>query len=184
MTLSFSTAWPKRMGKWAGEPTYFVEKIWERLQHEIKSEVDFYWWFDAVNDAGYYQPSSEYKWTHKLHTIRKGNRWKVGDKIHMVINNRTRDRFQFAPVMEAKSVQEIEIDYYDIYREVRVNNKLIYREEQPFDEVEEYEYSDEFETVLDRLVRNDGFESVEQFFTYFSTDFKGQIVSWVDSIEY
>ena len=47
----------------------------------------------------------------KKHTIRKDekDRWKVGNDIHFVINNRTKNRFQFAPITKVKSIQIIKI---------------------------------------------------------------------------
>lgn len=52
-----------------GEPTYFIEKIWagladstDRMQGAV--DMDFYEYYNGVP-----------KW----HTIRSGNRWKVGD---------------------------------------------------------------------------------------------------------
>jgi hypothetical protein len=31
-----------------------------------------------------------------------------------------------------------------------------------------------------RLARNDGFDSVEDFFSFFPEDFKGKIIHWTD----
>src|SRR5690606_30079282 len=99
MTLSFSTKWPVRMQSCAGQPNYFLEKIWSGFHHkgmlgpleridydqEHKERFGSYW-------DGWYTPDTTLP---KLHTIRRGHRWKRGMKIHMVINNRTANRFQF-----------------------------------------------------------------------------------------
>ena len=183
MNLSFSTTWPKRMGKWAGEPTHSVEKIHNGLvEHEVR-DIEGKLAFDFPSAAAY-------RWTKKtfpdqlvklckLHTIRPGNRWKVGDKIHFKIwtgrpyHSKT---FQFAPVMEVKSVQEIEVFWINY----RWNNvKVIVDDSLYWSTHLEPDYAD----IL-RLATNDGFESVEQFFTYFNKPFKGQIISWVEGVEY
>jgi hypothetical protein len=52
--------------------------------------------------------------TPKIHTIRTDypHKWKSGNKIHFVINNRTKNRFQFAPVIPCTRTQDIQIDPY------------------------------------------------------------------------
>lgn len=129
----------------------------------------------------------------KIHTIRSGNRWRPGMKIHPVINNRTKNRFQFAPVLECKSVQEIEIidanmlsmNHPDIsYHSevqvdfsgdvvsfflrytVKIDGKVLNSEE------------------VSKLAINDGFPNADAFFFWFDKDFQGQIVSWVSSAKY
>lgn len=102
----------------------------------------------------------------KDHTIRSGNRWKAGNKIHFVINSRTKDRFQFAPICEVKSVQTIEIKRVD----TNFGNLVIINiDGKPFP------YYNWF-----NLAQRDGFESVEDFLKYFNTDFNGQIIHWTD----
>ncbi|WP_143009078.1 hypothetical protein [Pedobacter terrae] len=99
----------------------------------------------------------------KLHTVRKGDRWRSGIDIHMVINNRTGNRFQFAPTIKCKSVQTIEIKWKTedwVY---------LYVEGRHIDFVE-----------IETLAINDGFESVEAFFDYFNKDFTGQLIHWTD----
>lgn len=170
MNLFFQQTWPKHIGKWVGKPTYFVEKIWERLQHEIKSEEDFNHWFGEVDSAGHYD-ALPFKVNPKLHTIRSGNRWKVGDKIHMKIWTRRpyhSKTFQFAPVLEVRRVQDIEVWRSPNYMmsAVLVDGRHLTMRE------------------IRQLATNDGFDSVEQFFTYFNKPFEGQIISWVEWVEY
>ena len=69
-----STVFPKYHPK-AGQPTHFVEKIFAGLadcQPDWEMPEDFteYDWYAYYNCE---EP--------KFHTIRKGNRWKVGDKF-------------------------------------------------------------------------------------------------------
>lgn len=193
MTLSFSTKWPAKMGDLAGKPNYFIEKIWNGFPCNELSFKDFDYYasrdeyFDRFHK--YWDGEDEICFSPKIHTIRSGNRWKAGMKIHPVINNRTKDRFQFAPVMECKSVQEIEIidanmlsmNHPDIsYHSdvqvdfsgdvvsfflrytVKIDGKVLNSEE------------------VSKLAINDGFPNADAFFFWFDKDFKGQIISWVD----
>lgn len=116
----------------------------------------------------------------KIHTIRedKNNRWKAGMDIHMVINNRTKNRFQFAPVVKCVSVQEIEIDSY----ESDIKSHFTYSKH-----LGNYRYK-VFRVWIDgkmrpireleKLAINDGFDSAEDFFKYFNKDFKGKLIHW------
>jgi hypothetical protein len=166
MTLGFSTKWPKQMGELAGQPNWFVEKILKSLPfpgwHQIISEQTMP---DKVNDFALIclEP--------KLHTIRTGNRWKAGMKIHPVINNRTKNRFQFAPILECKNVQEMIIEYDNEKPNVYVDKQLFFWHTRM--------NSFGHENML-TLAKNDGFPSVEAFFEYFNQDFKGQIIHWTD----
>ena len=195
MTLGFST-------HINGQPTYFVEKIlkglpdkgtyfpaickecgWKGMSslcgtHQIADTGDWSDWAcpkcgcESLDDCegielinnGYYH---EAPIAPKLHTIRSDpkNRWKAGNKIHFVINNRTKDRFQFAPVLECKSVQNIRIRHSLIPYPpgVFVGDNLMYRLAP--EEIED-------------LARNDGFNSVEDFFKWFDKDFDGKIIHW------
>lgn len=161
MTLSFST-------QLNGNPTYFVEKIWSGLKSKYREDIIKL--MPEYGLATLNKPKIRL-WAllkPKLHTIRedKSNRWKAGNDIHFVINNRTPQRFQFAPVMKCVSVQEIEIDHEfqnaDFQPCVYVNESLLDSKE-----------------IL-TLAKNDGFESVEEFFYYFDTDFKGKIIHWTE----
>ena len=112
MTLSFTQRWPSHMGSLAGQPNYFVEKIWLSLlsDKEYCNQIYDYEKRHVELFDDYFE-TPDYGLESKLHTIRedKTNRWKAGNDIHFVINNRTKDRFQFAPIVKCKSVQNIEI---------------------------------------------------------------------------
>lgn len=165
MTLAFSTHWPKHMG---GGLTLFPEKIVE----SIKGIYDFYY-YDYLDGEEPLGMKADDEWPSievvhpKKHTIRadNGNRWKEGSLIHPVINNRTPQRFQFAPTIKCKGVQKIEI-LHGLKREnhafVKVDDKVLHQSE------------------IEILAINDGFDSVEQFFQWFNTDFTGKIIHWTD----
>jgi hypothetical protein len=172
MTLLFSTVIN-------GKPNYFIEKIWRSLQGK-----------GSLRDAGFLSFNKEYRnrfgtampmrpWGEngivtppKLHTIRRDekNRWGAGCDIHFVINNRTSDRFQFAPVIKCVSVQEIKIiaiSPFDGTNFKRTNFILI-------DDIVLAP------SEMDKLAINDGFDCVEDFFAYFNKDFTGKIIHWTD----
>ncbi len=187
MTLSFSTKWPKQMGELAGQPNYFIEKIWESVLHKTHDYLKYqqqhltqfgdYW--DGTGDM-YHEPVNP-----KYHTIRAGSRWKKKLAIHPVINNRTQNRFQFAPIMACESVQNIEIT--DVSHLHGSNYEYGYLMKIP---VHGVNYFKLFDVVINnrklklpeikKLAINDGFDSVEDFFAYFDTDFQGQIIHWTD----
>lgn len=155
-----------------GVPTYFPEKIWSGIRdHEITQELADYL------HSKYAPKKSILDLAPKIHTIRadKANRWKPGNDIHFVINNRTKNRLQFAPVLKVTAVQTIEIKHLVGYAEVLIDGKH-------FGEIyhhginEIYEYSNE----LEKLASNDGLWPIEEFFSYFKEDFTGKIIHWTN----
>lgn len=163
--------WPKELA--LSEPkTYFIEKInLGLLQNEKIKRIDY------VDSLEEFRAKFNTNWdikphlAPKLHTIRRDeqNRWKEGMNIHFVVNGRTKDRFQFAPIVKCVSVQEIEIlhcpfpvDSEQNHEIVSVDNKILKRAE------------------IKLIAKNDGFESVEDFFKYFNQDFKGKLIHWTN----
>lgn len=175
MTLGFSTHWGPEMGELAGKPTYFVDKITVSL--DLSIDQFEYYKFEYTKKTGkelYTFPGVLI--SPKPHTIRRGHRWKKGDKIHMVIHNRTKDRFQFVPVIECTGVQDIEISFSPTFDppEIKVNKLINYR---PYVNVDGNDLTAQ---GIEELATNDGFPSVESFFNFFDKDFDGQIVHWTD----
>lgn len=176
MVLGFRTKWqienmPIHM---AGKPTYFIEKIWASVIHTIR-EINISHYEEYLNahkslfgtDFGY----NKVKINPKHHTIRRDelNRWIQGKKIHYYINNRTPQRFRFAPVLKCISTQRIEITYDEEICERECCEPAVFIDGDSID----------FQT-LEALAINDGFDSIEDFFAYFNTDFKGKIIHWTD----
>ena len=177
MTLSFST-------QINGDPTYFVEKIWEGLRnHDLYKDERNQFQNDfgnAIMNASSVSkvpvcglPFDEVK--PKLHTIRedKSNRWKAGNYIHFVINNRSKNRFQFAPVIKCLSVQKIRILWDD-------EEPCVYLWKSDNVGFMPFAYSGYNEKGLLNLAQNDGFESIDDFFKWFDSDFTGKIIHWTD----
>lgn len=107
----------------------------------------------------------------KLHSIRKGNRWKAGNSIQMATGVRTKRYKQFNKRIERLekciSVQIIEIVYAE--PNVHLWPMWIKVDGRSLDKVE-----------VCHLATNDGFDSVSDFLTYFNDHFTGQIVHWTD----
>lgn len=171
MTLGFST-------QINGKPNYFIPKIWMGVPAQIKADISIY---EKYYDNHVYQlgkswdiPDDPIK--AKLHTMREDphDRWRAGMDIHMVINNRTKNRFQFAPVVKCVSTQEVRISYQDyldgkyyvagwfVSPRIIIDGRTILEHE------------------VEELAINDGFESVNDFFAYFNSSCTKKIIHWTD----
>ena len=162
-----------------GKETHFVDKIWQSFKEDVFTSEN---WGKHV--IGYVKKFKKSPFTlkvnkPKLHTIRedKGNLWKAGKDIHFVIINRTKNRFQFAPVIQVKSVQRITIDYSISESKlpyIAINRTISeWKQLNPNNHIE-------YITELQELAQNDGFDSWEEFLNYFNKDFKGKIIHWTD----
>lgn len=156
MTLSFTTFIN-------GKPNYFIEKIWEGIPEK---DIDLYDLIVMDYRIRFGQEWEGKNFVHhnpKIHTIREDtkNRWGAGCDIHFVINNRTPNRFQFAPVIKCVSVQTIAIRYtFSPSPIILIDDELV--------------------CDVKQLAINDGFDSVEDFFAYFNKDFTGKLINWTD----
>lgn len=112
----------------------------------------------------------------KIHTIRKGNRWKAGMKMHMVYHNRSKNRFQFnenePELQTCNGVQEVELNFH------------------PHTGLEGLICSEKEDRILSPaqlqlLAANDGFNSTDELIYWFFPDgqegqFFGQIIHFTD----
>ena len=171
MTLGFSQ-------QINGKPNYFIEKIWAAIkEHKLTGiehiQFDGYKW-EYKEQFGEFWPGLLDNHKPKLHTIRRDtdNKWKAGNKIHPVINNRTANRFQFAPVIKCVSTQRIAINY----------TESVYK--MPYYQIDNSEVMSpsrsDYDYHLTRLAINDGFNGIDDFLAYFNTDFTGKIIHWTD----
>lgn len=184
------------MGELAGQPNYFVEKIWNGLidhnglsSDDFEAVVDDFTKYltpfrDDIDKQGYMRFALRRQ--PKIHTIRLDphDRWKPGMKIHPVINNRTKNRFQFAPVLECVSTQKIVIQY-------KFNDGSYFLDNHAFPifgNAGKYERNaliliDDNRlnfNMMNSLAINDGFPNAYAFFQYFNQDFTGKIIHWTD----
>jgi len=81
--------------------------------------------------------------------------------------------FRFAPVLPVVSTQKVNIEW--LPTNVGTTNKpVIWIDNRIFyDEALGYGH----ERIL-TLANNDGFDTVEDFFAYFNTEFEGKIIHW------
>lgn len=102
----------------------------------------------------------------KIHTIRRGNRWKAGMSIQMATGVRTKNYHCFndgLPMLQTViSVQNIYINnIFDDQYGVKVDGKELTQEQ------------------IEELAKNDGFDTVAEFWDFFKwEDFVGQIIHW------
>lgn len=165
----------------AGQPNYFPYKILVGLFLDDIIDYDFYQDFTnnkAIHKNLFVKP--------KFHTLRTDskNRWKADMPIHFVIHNRTKNRFQFAPITKCVSVQKVVIKWNCL-------NESFYS---PLDSMNKVKHilldGNSVSLQIDNkrlnigeisnLATNDGFPSLEAFFDYFNTDFEGKIIHWTD----
>jgi hypothetical protein len=162
--LTCNRAFPKGHPK-AGQPTYFVEKIWACPEVSVlnagllKEEI--------INFQRH-----EYLFQPKHHTIRAGNRFKVGDMASLRVWSDKPYRskqIEFAQV-EVKKVWSVEITMSHTFWTIQINGKTIYDAEP--------------------IAANDGL-TLEDFVDWFTVHpkkkeqlFTGQIICWSDKIEY
>ena len=174
MILPFST-------QLNGKPTYFVEKIQAGLVQEQR--------FKELNVLDFEPENFDFDYflncIPKIHTIRedKNDRWKAGTKIDFFINCRQPTMFRFAPVLPVVSTQKIEIVYSGgslNYADVYIDGELFLKNYNPHQVIKGVKSDDEKEEKIIKLAQNDGFDSADDFFSYFNKDFKGKIIHWTD----
>lgn len=101
----------------------------------------------------------------KIHTIRidAHNRWKAGRSIQFATGVRTKKYKQFKEGV-CVSVQHIKIQWRNT--EIRVT----------IDGSDEIMIPSKFL----EFVKNDGFDTAHDFYTWFKKDFEGKIIHWTD----
>jgi len=169
--MIFSTKFPSYHPK-AGQPTYFVEKIFTsladsqfpnfKIPKEFK-EYDFHKYYNCI------QP--------KYHTIRAGHRFKVGDKFSPRIWSGKpyhSKQIIIAPDIEVKKTWYFEIS-----------------EDRIFIESDYDVFCKEYTDNIAILAQNDGLQKLD-FIDWFTLapsfkkakSFKGQIICWNEEINY
>jgi len=163
MNLSFSRKIKK-------ENTYFPEKIirgLELLEYKKMTLLDFL--YEVTPESEWMDITDFQKLTPKITTLRedKKDRWKSGNDIHFVINNRTPQRFKFAPVVKCVSTQNVSV----------TNNPKNGR----YITIREDNESRILCPEKEKLVAiNDGFHSVDDFYSWFNQDWNGKIIHWTN----
>jgi hypothetical protein len=176
MILGFST-------QLNGKPTYFVEKIWNSYDTEFAID-NFQNYFDL--GEGYIFNDDAVSFNPKLHTIRedKTKRWKAGMKIDFFINVRKKDMFRFAPVLPVVSVQKIDIKWSSCKTQMNIFidgiKFAVYKNHYDGEGWRDLYLPNNIPPRGLNLVINDGFDSIQDFVSYFDKDFTGKIIHWTD----
>lgn len=163
MTLGFKQYFPWHTEK-NPAPTNFREKIIERLHENQPNPI---------------------VWTPKIHTMRADptNRWKAGRKIEMVYRGagyKIIDHFNKGiPELGAcTGVQSIHIKHYDDGQvHISIDNKIFFWGSLVH---EKFATKEEYLVNINSLVKNDGFNSIEDFFRWFNKDWSGKLIHWTD----
>jgi hypothetical protein len=164
--ITFSRVFPSYHPR-AGEPTYFVEKIWTSLdivteglhfsslpEHEVLSAA-----------RGHYYENDELNPKH--HTIRAGHRWKEGDWFSPRVwsgKPYNSKQIQFAPDIQIKKIYSFSIGLAACY-------------------IDQQRWVDK--DFIAKVAGNDGLE-YNDFLKWFQypKPFNGQIIIWNESINY
>lgn len=186
--LTFSRYFPAYHPK-AGEPTYFVEKMWKSLEKLLPDQfADIV--YEGGKKLGYLYVDEILSIvdaeTPKFHTIRGGNRFKAGDFFKPVfwgndINPKSgrsgpyhSKQIQFAPLIEVKKTWDFTLTWDDDVDEidVRIGGKWFCQ-------------LGAHATV--ELAKNDGLymsDFIDWFVKKKFEPFSGQIICWDESINY
>lgn len=166
--ITFSRFFPKGHPK-EGQPTFFVEKIWESIY------LMGYSGWDGFSDIAAICPQlySHGTYPPKHHTIRAGNRWKVGDKFSPRVwsgKPYASKQIIIAPDIEIKKVWDVRISFVGSYiyveKPISKNAGLL--------------------IPAGDVALNDGL-SYHDFFSWFGIKkklFEGQIICWSNDIDY
>jgi hypothetical protein len=152
------------------QPNYFLEKIWKGLLNGPGNLEESYFSYQGRYIAKFGQCWDGDRFSDflepKIHTIRRDldNEWTPGMDIQLVINLNTIEEFQFAPALKCQSVQRIQIDYSKL---IDPSGPAVFVDYQLLDKP----------SLVD-LVKNDGFPTVADFFSYFNEDFNGNLIHW------
>lgn len=174
MILNFKTRFKD------GSPTYFVDKISETFDfldnEELQNIWDSAWSKEEFYDAGNelfkrYGEYTDFTGVHfqKIHSLREDihDRWQIGTKIHFYIWARTKRAVCFG-TGEVKAIQ---------YAVINVKLQRIYI----LDQKDGMGHARELLGVdLATFVLNDGFDSLEQFWDYFTESKTYKIIHWTN----
>jgi len=171
----------------SGQPTYFVEKLWKGLI-QLKPDISE---FDTEILKLNILPVIGYKNIQqfqqrlfmiepKFHTIRAGNRWKVGDKFSPRVwsgKPYCSKQIIIAPDIEIKKIFDIELIN-------SVNSNITGHDRGYWCKVDDVVIS---ELWFNELVKNDGL-NWSDFIDWFNLKdneiFKGQIICWNQNVQY
>lgn len=168
--ITFSRTFPAYHPK-AGQPTYFVEKVVKSLHQQGIRPWDI--------DSKIFDEQMYYIVEPKHHTIRAGNRWKVGDKLSpRVWSGKPYNSKQIiiAPDIEIKKIWDFEYKILPRQSIWLVNNVEI-------SVCDSYMQQWVNSEAIKTIALNDGL-SLTDLCGWFPKPFKGQIICWSDNVNY
>jgi len=182
--ITFSRTFPKTHPR-AGEPTYFMERIWKMLTTGNLRDTEYSVWANVprkMKDGHWQLPHlwrdqmADDNFLPKFHTIRAGNRWKVGELFSPRVwsgKPYASKQIAFAPPIKIEKIWDISIKIVngeDVT--VKLNNRSILLQD------------------LMPIALNDGLE-LNDFVAWFNLHpkkkeqvFTGQIICWNPNINY
>jgi hypothetical protein len=166
MQLSYLSHFPHGYATIGSKATNFVPKIWKAMLTGVqmnakhfsekfnllsKADIDL---IDVVDP--------------KLHTIRHDAEDEIlaGCDLESILNDYEPNPVQFLPTIKCISTQIIKIFYHRLEGH-RTGFVAIDGTVRKYDTVK-------------LLAKNDGFDSLEDFFAYFKEDYDGKIIHWTD----
>lgn len=177
--ITFSRVFPKYHPK-AGQPTYFVEQLQNSLV-EIGNDL-FDPYFNYTMD--YLNSLTTKHVGCKRHTIRNGNRWKVGDKFSPRVwsgKPYASPQIIIAPDIEIKQIWDFEIknefDKDGWYNFFYLNGTPLF-----WNDIDKIAQNDglNLEDMVNWFKANDGYFSGKEY----KCSFKGQIICWNENVKY
>lgn len=162
--ITFSRRFPKGHPN-EGNPTYFVEKFWKGLETVGYSEPQYF--FDELRGLGGVISGVDYNnaWA-KKHTIRVGKRFKEGELFSpRVWSGKPYTSHQIIIAPDVKIVKVYDISFYQKDELLKINNSVY--------------YPTGYNEMVELLAKNGGL-SVEDFKSWFTKPFDGQIICWAD----
>jgi hypothetical protein len=154
--ITFSRFFPATHPK-KGQPTYFVEKIFKSLylMKRVPKELVEAFNFEIMNDDAV---------AAKHHTIRAGNRWKVGDNFSPRVWSGK--PYRSKQIIIASDVEIKKVFNFETYGMTTLIN------DRPINHLE-----------FSELATNDGLDSVDMY-DWLKKPFIGQIICWNENINY
>lgn len=164
--ITFSRVFPSYHPK-KGEPTFFVEKIYKSLylMKAVPKEIVEAFNFEIMNNDTV---------APKHHTIRAGNRWKVGDKFSPRVwsgKPYQSKQITIASDVELKKVFSIKIETVEVME--KTFTKWIYINGKFYGT-----------SITGTLAGNDGLKTFDFENWFNKNSFEGQILCWNENINY
>lgn len=186
--ITFSTHYQKSHPK-AGQSTYFVEKIHKALDVISREPLKVN---SGLGLLAYFNFAVYNECDPKYHTMRSGNRWKVGDKFSPRIwsgKPYASKQIVIGPDIEIKKIWDvrIEVGSWRGYGFPQVYSLFINGVHKS-STVWCYDDNKHYYGIVGRLAKNDGLTVTDLSdwfaFTKKKRVFAGQIICWSEEVEY